>query len=274
MKNLGSLIKKYGVKQIINLAYIVPVILLIVGIVMIAISMFKALETDRNYYLIAMVILLVLILILLIARASNLPKYGFELYENGIKVIYKKDKTPNEEYSFDEIGELWHVSTSGGVKGTNMVFRSNTEDYKLISSKIADYKGLIAKLSTAVVAQQLPEKSQALTQGGRLSFAMLPPGGEQVLISEKAILPYFKQAKKEHFSLDRFSLFDGQKTYALADISKVIMEKSSGNILIQSIAGNTLYTQNYFGVCNVDLFLAIMEELVVNSHTQPSGEMS
>ncbi|PZP49672.1 MAG: hypothetical protein DI598_07265 [Pseudopedobacter saltans] len=263
MKNIGSFVKRHGIKPTVSLLYIVPAVLLFVGIVMVFISMFKAPPTERTFHWVGIGILLLMIIILLIARVAALPKYFFEMYENGIKIIYKKDKTPNEEYCFDEISEIWHLAIDGGNKTTNLVFKPSDVDYKLISSKISDCKGLFRNLTEAVVKQLLPSKSAALTHGERLVFPILVSGGEQVMTSEKAILPYFKQAKKEHLSLDRFSVFDGQKTYALADVSEVVMDQPSVNILINSIVGSTLYTQSYFSIGNADLFMALMKDVVV-----------
>lgn len=271
MKNIGSFVKKHGVKQVISLLYLIPSLLLLVGLLMIAISMFKAPETERTMYLIGIGVLLILIIILLVARTASLPRYSFEMYENGIKIIYKNDKTPNEEYCFDEIPEIWHIAVDGGNKTTHVAFKGNDSlSYYVISSKISDSKGLIHNLTNKVNAQLLPGKSSALTQGERLVFAMLPAGGEHVMTSEKAIAPYLQQSKKEHLSVDRFSLFDGQKTFALADISSVNLDEKGANILVKSIAGTTLYTQNYFSICNANLFLELMKGIVAHPTEKPS----
>lgn len=262
MKNIGSLIKKYNDKQIISLLYLTPCFLLLVGIIATSISMFKAPETERTYYYIGIVILIVLVVILLAARISILPKYFFELHQNGIKIVYKKNKIPNDEIAFDEISEIWNISTNGGKKANYLAFKTDQDkDYKLISPKYNDYKGLMQRLTGAVVESNISYKNTALTHGERLVFPILSTDGETVLTSEKAILPYLQQSKKEHLSLDRFSIFDGLKTYSLSDIKSVNLDLSSACIVIESIAGTVLFTQNYFAVCNADLFLALMKDM-------------
>lgn len=268
MKNIGNLVRKHGTKSIINIAYLVPVFLLLIGIVLIAVAMFKALETERTYYYVGMVILAILAIILLVGRASTLPKYYFELYEKGIKIIYKKEKKADEEYAFDEIAEIWTFSTKGEKNANGLAFLPVGGSYTVISSKFSNYKGLIKEFIGLFVNEQKSTKSNALTQGERLSFPTLPEGGENVIQSEKAVVPYLQKSKKGHLSLDRFSVFDGKTTYALADIDAAKID-SENNIVLHSVAGNILYQTSCFSVCNANLFVELVNDIAVHKTEHP-----
>ncbi|WP_447641145.1 MULTISPECIES: hypothetical protein [Chitinophagaceae] len=268
MKNIGNPIKQYGAKPIVNLLYLIPVVLLLAGIVGIAIAMFKAPTTERNYYYIGMVILLVLIVILLIGRSSALPQYSFELCEKGIRIVYKKEKIADEEFGFDEITEIWQFATNGSSGANHLAFLPIGADYKIISPKFSNYKGLMRKFVEIYLKSIEPIRSAALTKGDRLVFPMLPTDGENIVQSEKAIIPYLKQTQKEHLSLDRFSVFDGQKTYALADIQTAEIN-SENNIIVNSVAGTMLYRKSYFAVCNADLFVRLVNEVAFHKTENP-----
>ena len=270
MKNIGNIVKRHGVRPVISLLYVLPVMLLLAGIVLVAVSMFKAPDTERTYYYIGMGILLVLVIILLAARSKAIPKHYFELYEKGLKIIHQKEKIADEEYRFDEITEIWHFSMTGSRSANYLAFLPGGGSYKIISPKFSDYKGLIKDLVDLYLKELEPVKSMALTKGERLGFPMLPTGGESVVLSEKAIVPYLQKVKKEHLSVDRFSVFDGKQTYALADIDFAKIDTSDGNIVVHSIAGNPLYTKNYFAVCNGDLFVALVNDVAVHKAENPS----
>jgi|GEM_PF-4772916 len=273
MKNIGTLVRKHNVKPTLNLLYIVPAVVLLAGIAAIAVAMSKVPAQEHTYYYVGMVLLAILAIILLAARAANLPKYSFERYENGLKIIYRKAKTPDESYVFDDITEIWNCSTNGGKHANHLAFKTSESDYKLISPKYVGYKSLMRNLSESYLKDILPNKSTALMHGDRLVFPMLEVGGEQVLVSEKSIVPYLQKSQKRQLSVDRFSLFDGLKTYALADIERVEWDKSSEHIVVRSIAGNVLYTQSYFAICNADLFLKLSEEITMRRAEKPEQEI-
>lgn len=271
MKNIGNHVKTHTPKPILSLLYLIPVFLLLVGIVAIAVAMVKASDAQRNYYYIGIGILCLLAIILLVMRRSALPKYHFELYENGIKIIYKKEKLADEEFSFEDISEIWNFSTNESRKANHLAFLATGSDYKVISPKYSDSKGLIKQFIVQYVKALEPTKSVALTKGERLTFPILPIGGENVVLSEKAIIPYLRNAQKGHLSLDRFSVFDGQKTYSLTDVDSVAIDKDA-NITMRSIAGNTLYSHSYFSVCNADLFVALMNDIAMHKTENPQAE--
>lgn len=271
MKNIGNLVKQYTPKPIISILYLIPVFLLLVGIIWIGVAMFKAPDAERAYYYIGMGVLAILIIVLLVGRSSAIPKHSFELYDNGIKIVYKKEKTPDEEFVLEDISEIWNFSTNGGSKANYLAFLPISGDYKVISPKFSDYRGLMQALIEKYVSVLAPVKSEALTHGERLIFPKLPEDGEKVVTSEKAIVPYLKSVQKEHLSLDRFSLFDGQKTFALTDIKSANIEKT--NIVVKSIANEPIYIKSYFAVSNADLFLKLINEITTHKTENP-GEVS
>lgn len=268
MKELGSFVKKYPVKWLLSFIYFLPIILLLIGIILIAISAFKSVPEQRNYYWGIIGVMLVLVLILLGARAAALPKYYFELYEKGLKIQYfKNNKYPNEVYNFGEISEIWLFAINNGKNPNYLAFKLADDSYKIIPPKYSDSKGLIKKMCELYVADVSPIKSMELTQGQRLNFAVLPEDSLLVVNSEKAIIPYLQKSHKEFISLDRFSLFDGKMTYALSDINKAQISPNSGNITITTIDHKELYSRNYLSLCNADLFANLVNEMSTNTQT-------
>ncbi|MFT4203430.1 MAG: hypothetical protein QM610_05900 [Chitinophagaceae bacterium] len=257
MKHIGNLVKKYGIKPTIHILYLLPVALLSIGIVVMGFSMFRNVAGERNYYYAGMGVLLVLIVILLAARAAALPQYYFELYEKGIKIVYRKEKVADEIFTFEEISEIWNLSADG-IHTQYFVFLPVGGDYKTVSSKYSNYRHLVKSFTAHYLKEIAPKKSLALTGGERLIFQALPDGGENVVQSEKAVVPYLKDVQKAHLSLDRFSVFDGQRTYSLADVQSAKID--TGYIVVVSVANGVLYRKSCFAVCNADLFVRLVND--------------
>lgn len=261
MKNMGAFLKKYPVKWSLNVLYFIPVVLLAIGCVWMAVSGFKLPADQRGYYWGGIGVLLVLMVIFLVARVQALPKYYFELYENGLKIRYLNNKITDAIFPFEEIAEIWLFAIGNGRTPNYLAFRTVDGHYTVIPPKYNDSTGLLRKVVEQYIEVMNPVQETALTKGGRLEFPALPEDGVLALPSEKAILPYLEKSEKEAVSLDRFSLFDGKMAYALADISMAGIDTQSGNIIVKTVGGKVLYSRSYLSLCNADLFVRLVNDL-------------
>lgn len=259
MKNLAAIHSKHPVKSILSFIYYFPAALLLIVIAVLFKTLLGVPETDKSFYWAGICVLALLVILLLIARVSSLPAYSFDLYENGINILFRKKSKGEVPILFEDIAEVWTLSIPQTVDTNYIAFKSLDSDYYLISTKYADSKSFIKYFLEKYQEIKSPLLIEALQNGERLTFSTLPADGEKVIISAKAIIPYLQNAQLQEISLDKFSLFDGSKAFGLSDIGKV--ESVSGEINILTVSGNRLYSKPYMSICNADLFIRSLNTL-------------
>lgn len=269
MANLGKFVKKYPVKWTISLIYFIPVVILVVVFVLIGRNYSSP---DKSGLWAIFGVIALLVILLQYARYRALPKYNFELFENGLKVVCRKEVQTETQYEFADIVDIWEFAIGNNAKTNYLALKGATGNYQVISPKYANSQQLIANLLAGYKAARLPLLVESVNQGHRISFAVMPEDGEKVVQTEKAIIPYLQQATWGQISIDRFSLFDGNKTYSIADIQNVQLDDATGNIIVHSLIGTPLYTKSFFAIDNAGLLVELLNALVSGHNKNEKSE--
>lgn len=260
-KSLGNIIKSHAIKSFYSIMYIFPSILLIVVAVMLATFIPKVSPENHVWYWAGIVIALVLVILLLIAKNANMPKYSFISYENGIKVIFRNKKLEPKELYFSDLTETWLFDFEKDNNPDHMAFRTLDDGYFVVTNKYTTHKKMIDYVLKRQQEVLGDVRVNEINDGKRLTFLKFKSGGENVVNAEKAIIPYLTKSEKDTISIDRFSIYDGDTAYSIADISKAEISGSPLNIHVVSLAGKTLLSVPYYAVCNADLFVRVVNGL-------------
>lgn len=259
-KSLGNINKSHMIKGIYSMMFIFPAVILIVVAVMLGVFMGKVESQQHIYFEIGIGLALLLVIILLIMKNGNMPKYHFVTYDNGIKVLYRKKQKPDAEILFEEISDAWLFNFERGTQPQYLAFKTANSDYFLVSPKYSSNDKLIQTILSMQQQTQADALATSITEGRRVGFKHFANWAEGVILSEKAIIPYLKAAKFDEVSVDRFSIYDGDRAYAILDINRVEYHDDT-KVHIISKAEDTIFKLPYYSMDNADLFIRVVNHL-------------
>jgi hypothetical protein len=262
MKSLGALISTHKGKKFYQIIYLIPMVILLLMCYPIGKAIVNAPEQNRMMIYILLGMNIVLFLILLVAMNRSKPAYYFELFENGIRLVYKNEKKEPTEILFSEIVHCWQYRLPQNERTPNLLaFEYGNKEFIGINSKYVNVKSFIKHFLEKYNEIQLPIKQDSLQKGERIHFSLLPPTTPQTILAEVAYLPFIKNVTPTIISLDKFSLFAGDKAESISSISSAKVNPETGTLTIFSTSGAIVFEYGCDLISDADLLLRLINFL-------------
>ncbi|QES90518.1 hypothetical protein [Rhizosphaericola mali] len=262
MKSLGTLISIHKGKKLYQIIYTIPIVILLLMCYPIGKVILNTSADNRFmlYVLLGMNTLLIVILLIFMRRSR--PSFYFELFENGVRLVYNNVKKEPKEILFEDISNYWQYRLPLNNQYPNiLVFEYNKKDLVGINTKFNASSAFIKKFIERFGEIHLSILKEAISNGGRIDFFLLPSTTPQTILAEDAFLPFIKNLTFSKISLDKFTLFDGEKAESISSISSAKINPVTRALTIFSTSGAVVFEYEYDLVSKPDLLLQMINFL-------------
>lgn len=262
MKNLGTLISTHKRKKFYQIIYLIPIVILVLMCYPIGKGIINTPPDNRMMLYVLLGMNLLLVVILLISMKRSQPDFHFELYENGVRLVNKNLKKEPIEILFSEIKNYWQYRIPQNERNPNLlVFTYGNDQYASMNTKYLGASAFVKKFIERYTEIQSSLKEDALANGERLDFLLLPSTTPQTILSEGAFLPFIKNVTLSKISLDKYALFAGDKVESISSISSAKINPETKALTIFSTSGAIIFEYGYDLVSEPDLLLRMINSL-------------
>jgi len=189
------------------------------------------------------------------------PQHTYSLHENGIRV-FSEGKAQGNFVLFEKITDIYRCKPLPFLRyfTEGIAFRTPLDNsWNHILTNVENATRLIEILVQQQVQQRTERIAQALYQGGKLQFALLP---SQSRWRYRMVGCKTRMQEAKELSLGALSLDSPQGQISIASISKLEVNLKRGEIALFNRYGEVILALDYYSLINADLFIALLEKML------------